>query len=229
MNSKTLRPLIAECIGMALFVFVGAGSVVANAMGGGRLSPTGTLVIAAAHGLAMAVLVSCTMGISGGHINPAVTFGLWIARKIDPRTAVGYVIAQLVGAVVGAALLPLVFPAPSVRAMSYGTPLLSPTTTLGQGIVIEAVMTFFLVSAVFGTLVSRDAPKIGGFGVGLAILACGLVGGAATGAAMNPARAFGPAMVSFTFTGQIVYWIGPLAGAALAGLIWGKILLPKDV
>lgn len=229
MNSKTLRPLLAECIGTALFIFFGAGSIIASAMGGGRFGPIGSLGIALTHGLAMAVIVSGTMAISGGHINPAVTFGLWIAKKIDARTAGGYVVAQLLGAVIGAALLPAVFPPTSVRAMSYGTPLLASTTTLGQGIVIEAVMTFFLVSAVFGTLVSKDAPKIGGFGVGIAILVCGLVGGAATGAAMNPARAFGPAIVSFTLTGQVVYWIGPLVGAAAAAFVWGKVLLPKDV
>lgn len=229
MNSKTLRPLVAECIGTALFVFLGAGSVVANAMGGGRIGPIGPLGIALTHGLAMAVIVSCTMTISGGHINPAVTFGLWIAKKIDLPTAGGYVLAQLLGAVVGAALLPTVFTPASVRAMSYGTPLLASTTTLGQGIMLEAVMTFFLVSAVFGTVVSKEAPKIGGFGVGIAILVCGLMGGAATGAAMNPARAFGPAIVSFTLTGQVVYWIGPLVGAAVAALVWGKVLLPKDV
>ena len=229
MNSKTLRPLVAECIGTALFVFLGAGSVVANAMGGGRIGPIGPLGIALTHGLAMAVIVSCTMTISGGHINPAVTFGLWIAKKIDLPTAGGYVLAQLLGAVVGAALLPTVFTPASVRAMSYGTPLLASTTTLGQGIMLEAVMTFFLVSAVFGTVVSKETPKIGGFGVGIAILVCGLVGGAATGAVMNPARAFGPAIVSFTLTGQVVYWIGPLVGAAVAALVWGKVLLPKDV
>ncbi|HXH63680.1 MAG TPA: aquaporin [Gemmatimonadales bacterium] len=229
MNSKTLRPLVAECIGTALFVFLGAGSVVANAMGGGRIGPIGPLGIALTHGLAMAVIVSCTMTISGGHINPAVTFGLWIAKKIDLPTAGGYVLAQLLGAVVGAALLPTVFTPASVRAMSYGTPLLASTTTLGQGIMLEAVMTFFLVSAVFGTVVSKEAPKIGGFGVGIAILVCGLMGGAATGAAMNPARAFGPAIVSFTLTGQVVYWIGPLVGAAVAAVVWGKVLLPKDV
>lgn len=229
MNSKTLRPLLAECIGMALFVFLGAGSVIATGMGGGRLGPIGPLGIALTHGLAMAVIISCTMAISGAHINPAVTFALWIAKKIDLRTAGGYVVAQLLGAVIGAALLPTVFPPASVRAMSYGTPLLAATTTLGQGIMLEAVMTFFLVSAVFGTMVSKDAPKVGGFGVGVAILVCGLMGGAATGAAMNPARAFGPAIVSFTLTGQVVYWIGPLLGAAAAALIWSKVLLPKDV
>ncbi|HEX4560992.1 MAG TPA: aquaporin, partial [Gemmatimonadales bacterium] len=90
------------------------------------------------------------------------------------------------------------------------------------------ILTFFLVSAVFGTIVSRQAPKIAGWGVGVAILVDVLVGGHATGAAMNPARAFGPAIVSFTLTGHVVYWLGPLLGALVAALVWTKLLLPKD-
>lgn len=225
MNSQTLRPLAAEFIGVAVFVFIGAGSVVANAMTTGALGPLG---IALAHGLAMGLIVSATLSISGGHMNPAVTFGLWIARKIDGRNAVLYVIAQLLGAVVGAALLLAVFPGPSVRAVSYGTPLLSAITTFWHGVFLEAVLTFLLVSAVFGTIVSRQAPKIAGWGVGIAILVDVLVGGHATGAAMNPARAFGPAIVSWTWSGQVVYWLGPLLGALVAALVWTRILLPKD-
>ena len=225
MNSQTLRPLAAEFIGVALFVFIGAGSVVANAMTTGALGPLG---IAVAHGLAMGLIVSATLSISGGHMNPAVTFGLWIARKIDGRNAVLYVVAQLLGAVVGAALLLAVFPGPSVKAVSYGTPLLSAITTFWHGVFLEAVLTFLLVSAVFGTIVSRQAPKIAGWGVGLAILVDALVGGHATGAAMNPARAFGPAIVSWTWSGQVVYWLGPLLGALVAALVWTRILLPKD-
>lgn len=225
MNSQTLRPLAAEFIGVAVFVFIGAGSVVANAMTTGALGPLG---IALAHGLAMGLIVSATLSISGGHMNPAVTFGLWIARKIDGRNAVLYVIAQLLGAVVGAALLLAVFPGPSVRAVSYGTPLLSAITTFWHGVFLEAVLTFLLVSAVFGTIVSRQAPKIAGWGVGIAILVDVLVGGHATGAAMNPARAFGPAIVSWTWSGQVVYWLGPLLGALVAALVWTRLLLPKD-
>lgn len=225
MNSQTLRPLAAEFIGVAVFVFIGAGSVVANAMTTGALGPLG---IALAHGLAMGLIVSATLSISGGHMNPAVTFGLWIARKIDGRNAVLYVIAQLLGAVVGAALLLAVFPGPSVKAVSYGTPLLSAITTFWHGVFLEAILTFLLVSAVFGTIVSRQAPKIAGWGVGIAILVDVLVGGHATGAAMNPARAFGPAIVSWTLSGQVVYWLGPLLGALVAALVWTRILLPKD-
>ena len=225
MNSQALRPLVAEFLGVAIFVFIGAGSVVANAMSTGALGPLG---VALAHGLAMGLIVSATLSISGGHMNPAVTFALWIAKKIDGRQAGAYVVAQLLGALVGAALLPLVFPAPSVKAIAYGTPLLSGLTTFWHGVTMEAILTFFLVSAVFGTIVSRQAPKIAGWGVGVAILVDALVGGGATGAAMNPARAFGPAIVSWTLTGHIVYWIGPLLGALVAALVWTRVLLPKD-
>ena len=225
MNSQVLRPLAAEFIGVALFVFIGAGSVIANGMTSGGLGPVG---VALAHGLAMGLIISATLSISGGHINPAVTFALWIARKIETRLAALYVVAQLLGALVGAALLPAVFPKPSVQAQSYGTPLLSSLTTFWHGVTLEAVLTFFLVSAVFGTIVSKQAPRIAGWGVGIAILVDALVGGQATGAAMNPARAFGPAIVSWTLTGHVVYWLGPLLGALVAALVWTRILLPKE-
>lgn len=225
MNSQTLRPLAAEFLGVALFVFLGAGSVVTNGITTGGLGAVG---IALTHGLAMGLIVSATLSISGGHMNPAVTFALWVAKKIDARMAGLYVAAQLLGALVGAALLPAVFPKASVDAMSYGTPQLSSLTTMVNGVTLEAVLTFVLVSAVFGTIVSRQAPKIAGWGVGVAILVGALVGGNATGAAMNPARAFGPAIVSWTLSGQVVYWAGPLLGGLLAALVWTRILLPKD-
>jgi len=224
-NAQTLRPLAAEFIGVALLVFLSAGSVVANGITTGALGPVG---LALAYGLAMGLLVSATLPVSGGHLNPAVTFALWVGRKVDGATAIRYVVAQLLGAIVGAALLPLVFPAPSVRAMSAGTPLLSATTTFWHGVTMEAVLTFVLVSAVFGTIVSRSAPKMAGWGVGIAILVGGLAGGNATGAAMNPARAFGPALVSWTLSGHVVYWLGPLLGALVAGLVWTRLLLAKD-
>ena len=97
-----------------------------------------------------------------------------------------------------------------------------------QGIWIEAILTFFLVSAVFGTAVSPEAPRIGGWGIGLAVFVDALVGGNLTGAAMNPARAFGPAVVSLTLSGQAVYWIGPFLGAAVAAALWKAILLPRS-
>jgi aquaporin Z len=214
--SKLARPLVAETIGTLLFVFLGAGSVVANAATGGSLGPIG---VALAHGVGMAVIVSATMSISGGHMNPAVTFAVWIAGKIDGKSAGAYVVAQLVGAVAGALLVRALMPNGARIALS-GAPQLGVGVTLLQGIWIEALLTFFLVSAVFGTAVSPDAPKIGGFGIGLAIFVDALVGGSLTGAMMNPARAIGPAIVAQEMHGQAVYWIGPLAGAAVAALLW---------
>jgi MIP family channel proteins len=222
---RLVRPLAAEMVGTLLLVFVGAGSVVMNPATGGSLGPMG---IALAYGVGMAVIVSATMNISGGHINPAVTFGLWVAGKIDASTAGAYVVAQLVGAVLGALIIAAVLPTGAVHATLGGTPQLSPSVTLVQGIWVEVVLTFFLVSAVFGTVVSTDAPRIGGFGIGLAIFVDVLVGGSLTGAMMNPARAFGPAILAHEMHGQAVYWIGPLLGAAVAAALWRWVLLPKS-
>jgi aquaporin Z len=222
--TASFRPVFAEFLGTALFVFIGAGSVVANAMTAGGVTPLG---IALAHGVGMAILISALMGISGGHLNPAVSLGVFVAGRIDGRTLGRYVLAQLVGGVAGAALVKLLFAATAVRAVTAGAPQLSLNIGFGQGIAIEAAFTFFLVSAVFGTAVSSEAPKIGGFGIGLAIFVSALVVGGLTGAALNPARALGPALVAWSFHSQAVYWIGPLAGGALAGWVWRVLLLPK--
>ena len=168
------------------------------------------------------------MNISGGHINPAVSFALFVAGRINGKTLGQYVGAQLLGALVGAALIKGLLPWGAVHASAAGTPQLSITTDGLHGILIEAMLTFFLVSAVFGTAVSSEAPKIGGFGIGLAIFVCALVGGPFTGAIMNPARAFGPAIIAWQLTAQYVYWVGPLIGATLAGLLWKHLLLPKE-
>ncbi|MGH7613603.1 MAG: MIP/aquaporin family protein [Gemmatimonadales bacterium] len=222
--NATFRPLLAEFLGTALFVFIGAASIVANAMTAGGVTNLG---IAAAHGVGMAVLISSLMSVSGAHFNPAVSLGLLVAGKIDGRTCGRYVGAQLVGAITGAALLRALFSAPAVAAVSAGTPQLSANVGFVQAIGIEAVFTFFLVSAVFGTAVSGAAPKIGGFGIGLAIFVAAVVAGGLTGAAINPARAFGPALVSGSWHSQAVYWVGPVVGAVAAGWVWKAILLPK--
>jgi MIP family channel proteins len=222
--NASFRPMFAEFLGTALFVFIGAGSVVANAMTAGGVTPLG---IALAHGVGMAILISSLMAISGGHLNPAVSLGVFVAGRIDGRTLGRYVLAQLIGGIAGAALVKLLFATTAVRAVTAGAPQLSLNIGFGQGIAIEAAFTFFLVSAVFGTAISSEAPKIGGFGIGLAIFVSALVVGGLTGAALNPARAFGPALVAWSFHSQAVYWIGPLAGGALAGVVWRALLLPK--
>jgi aquaporin Z len=219
------RRLVAEALGTFSFVFVGAAVVVVN--GGFPNSGIGLLGIALAHAVALSVMVTATMTISGGHLNPAVTVGLLIARRINVASAAAYIVTQLAAACAAAFLVQVLLPPGAVRSALLGVPVIASSVTLGQAIGIEAVLTFFLVSAVFGTAVSPDAPRVAGFGIGLVLLFDILVGGPLTGAAMNPARAFGPAAVSGQWLGHVVYWVGPLAGGIVAALLWEYVLLPK--
>ena len=219
------RRLVAEALGTFSFVFIGAAVVVVN--GGFPNSGIGLLGIALAHAVALSVMISATMAISGGHLNPAVTIGLLVARRIEPLPAAAYIATQLAAACVGALVVQLLLPPGAVRAALLGVPVIASSITIGQAIAIEAVLTFFLMSAVFGTAVSPDAPRIAGFGIGLVLLFDILVGGPLTGAAMNPARAFGPALVSGQWLGHATYWVGPILGAVVASLLWEYVLLPK--
>lgn len=219
------RRLVAEALGTFCFVFIGAAVVVVN--GGFPNSGIGLLGIALAHAVALSVMVTATMTISGGHLNPAVTVGLLVARRIDPASAAAYIVTQLAAASIAAFTVKLLLPPGAVRAALLGVPVIASSVTLGQAIGIEAVLTFFLVSAVFGTAVSPDAPRVAGFGIGLVLLFDILVGGPLTGAAMNPARAFGPAAVAGQWLGHVVYWVGPLIGAIAAALLWEHLLLPR--
>jgi aquaporin TIP len=221
-----LRPLTAEFIGTFGLVFIGAGSVVVNQARAGAL---GLLGIAVAHGVVLAIMVTTFMRISGAHFNPAVTFGLWLANKIDAKDAGLYVATQLLAAVIAAFLVKELLPTVAGADTGYGVPRIAADVDIIQAILLEAILTFFLVSAYFGTAVSPEAPTgIGGFAIGLVLLFDILVGGPLTGAAMNPARAFGPAAVAGEWVGQGAFWIGPLLGGAVAALVWGKVLLPKE-
>lgn len=219
------RRLVAEALGTFGLVFVGAAVVVVN--GGFPNSGIGLLGIALAHAVVLSVMITATMTISGGHLNPAVTVALLAVRRIDPASAAAYIVTQLVAAVVAAFAVKLLLPPGAVRAALLGVPVIASSVTLGQAIGIEAVLTFFLVSAVFGTAVSPDAPRVAGFGIGLVLLFDILVGGPLTGAAMNPARAFGPAAVAGQWLGHVVYWVGPLVGGIAAALLWEGLLLPR--
>ena len=222
---KTVRTLLAEFIGTFGLVFIGAGAVVVDAAKNGALGLVG---IALAHAVVLSVMVTATMNISGGHCNPAVTIALWMANKIEGLRAVQYILVQLAAGVAAALLVKSLFPAMAGEVTGYGIPRVAGDITLGGAILIEAVLTFFLVSAVFGTAVSSEAPKVGGFGIGLVLLFDILAGGPLTGAAMNPARAFGPALVANDWHAHAAYWIGPILGGAVASVLWSKILLPRS-
>jgi MIP family channel proteins len=220
--SSLLRRSLAEAVGTFALVFIGCASISSRYFNEANY---GVLGIALAHAIVLSVMITATMAISGGHLNPAVTIGLLVVRRTSGRTAAAYIVAQLVGAVFGALLLKYLWPVNLTRSVSLGTPTIAGNVLLTQAIGIEAVLTFFLVSAVFGTCVNPAAPKVGGFGVGLVLLFDMLVGGNLTGAAMNPARAFGPALVSGQWVGHAVYWVGPILGAIIAALLWEYGLL----
>jgi aquaporin TIP len=222
---QTLRPLVAEFVGVFMLVFIGGGAIIVNAYRDGVVGLPG---IAAAHGLALAIAVTAAMNISGGHINPAITVGLWSIGRIESKKAGLYIVAQLLGAVLAALLLKALFPTVAARFQSFGALKMAPDITFVGGILIEAVLTFFLAFAVMGTAVDPAAPKVGGFGIGLTLWMCVLAGGPLTGAALNPARAFGPALVANFWVGQLAYWIGPILGAVVAMQVYDRLLLKKD-
>jgi MIP family channel proteins len=219
-----VKPVIAELIGTFAFVFIGAGSIIANTLTHGALGLVG---IALAHGLALSIMITAFAATSGGHINPAVTIGMLVTRRIAPLLGLLYIVAQLVGATLAGLLLQAVFPQVVWQAAQLGTPMLGPGVSFGTGVLVEAVLTFFLLLAVFGTAVDPRAPKIGGFGIGLTVAFDILVGGALTGASMNPARTFGPALAGGFWNNDLVYWIGPIIGAVLAALIYQYVILPR--
>jgi len=226
--SEHTRALLAEIAGTFMFFVIGAGSIVAAAIS--AAPGTGLVPVALAHGLVLAIAVSSFGAISGGHFNPAVTFGLAIARKHPWPRVPTYWAAQLIGALLAGLILRVFFEPflAAATATHLGTPTLNAAVSPGLAIVIEAVLTLFLVWTVFGTAVSPDAPKIAGFAIGLIVTADILIGGPLTGAAMNPARWFGPAIVSGYLDNWYVYWIGPLIGGALAGLSYRYVFGPPE-
>jgi len=211
------KALVAEFISTFALVFVGVGAIAVDSMIGGK---SGLIGVALAHGLVLAVMISATMAISGGHVNPAVTIGAWAAKKIDTVNAIGYILAQCLGAVVAAFLIKFVVPIDSLIAVHMGTPELGNGISVSQGIIAETVLTFFLMFVVYGTAIDRRAPKMGGLFIGLTVTLDILVGGPISGAAMNPARHLGPALMGGPTEHIWLYWVGPVAGSVLAALLY---------
>ena len=222
--NQSVKAYIAEFVGTFIFVTIGAGAICTDSFSHGGV---GLLGIALAHGLALSIVISAFGAISGGHINPAVTVGLLVAGKIKVKDAGLYIIAQLIGAVCAGLVLMNVFPVTAWQAVNLGTPDLAPDVTWGTGVFLEIVMTFFLVIAVFLTAVDPRAPKIGGFGIGLMVMADIFLGGPLTGASMNPARSFGPALVGRHWNNHMLYWIGPIIGGIIAAILYRTVFMEK--
>jgi aquaporin TIP len=210
---------LVEVIGTFALIFIGAGAIVAT--GGNNLVAT-----ALAYGLAIAVMVGAVGHISGGVYNPALVCGLLAARRMAIPRGAYYIVAQLLGATLAALALKAIFPADAVNAVGLGTPQIGAGYSVGAGVLIEVIMTFFLMYAVFGVAIDlRGARAIAGLIIGLTITADIFVGGGVSGAAMNPARWFGPAVVQGTFIDWWVWWVGPIVGAIIAALVWNEFYL----
>jgi len=222
------QKLVAEFIGTFALVFFGEGAICVdmqlrnNATGG-----IGLLAIALAHGLAIAIMVSALGHISGGHFNPAVTISFWVTKKLSTPDTLFYWLAQLAGASAAAFLLRVVIPDEVWRSVALGTPELMRDFPSWAGLTLEGATTFFLVLVVFATAVDERGAfrAIAGFGIGLIITLGIIVAGPYTGGALNPARAFGPALASHHWLNQLIYWVGPLGGGFLAGLLYDLFFL----
>ncbi|MFN2508186.1 MAG: aquaporin [Chthoniobacterales bacterium] len=206
---EKLRPCIAEFIGTFALIFIGIGAI--------KTAGHDVLAVALAHGLTIAAFASATMHISGGQLNPAVTFGLVCGGHMTIPDAIRYWIAQLLGGTAAALICLSLFDRDVIVA---GTPQLAAALTGAQGIVLEGIMTFFLVFVVHGTAVDERGRRIAGLAIGATVTLDILFGGPLTGAAMNPARVFGPAIAAGFWKAHYVYWIGPLLGGAAAGFIY---------
>jgi MIP family channel proteins len=225
-----LSACLAELLGTFTLTFVGAGAIIINSPGGG--GDGGLVAIALAHGLALSVAIYATGHISGGHINPAVTLALFATKKIDGAKAVAYIIAQMAGATIAALLLKSLFPPAAVAAAKLGATLgatasATPPDTWTT-LFVEAILTFFLVTTVFGAAVDSRGPKnVYGFAIGLTVCLDILAAGPLTGASMNPARSFGPALVGGYWDMHHVYWLGPILGGCVAALLYDRFLIPR--
>ena len=220
----SLRHFAAEFVGTFALVFIGGGAIMMAQM---TNSTAGLVTVALAHGLILALMVSATMNVSGGQLNPALTLGLLSARRITASMAGIHILAQLAAAVIAAMVLKGTMPTSLVISTHAGGQSIASDVTTMQAIVLEGIATFFLMFMVYGTAVSTMAPKIGGLAIGLTIAADIMAIGPLTGASMNPARSFGPALVSGLWEAQAIYWIGPILGAVVAAQLWEHVLLEK--
>ncbi|KAL8238766.1 hypothetical protein R6Q59_015333 [Mikania micrantha] len=225
LSASSIKSYLAEFIATLLFVFAGVGSAIAygKLTTDAALDPAGLVAIAIAHALALFVGVSIAANISGGHLNPAVTFGLAVGGNITVITALFYWIAQCVGSIVACFLLQFV-----TGGLAVPTHGVADGMNGFQGVVMEIIITFALVYTVYATAVNPKKGSLGtiapiaiGFIVGANILAAGPF----SGGSMNPARSFGPAVVSGDFSQIWIYWVGPLIGGGLAGFIFGDVFI----
>src|SRR3954468_3591297 len=217
MAGDYVRRSVAEFVGTFALIFIGAGSVIYGDIVG----------VALAHGLVIAVMVSAVGLISGGFFNPGITIGFLITRRLAPSLGAVYLVVQFAAAALAALLLRWVLPASARTGSHLGAPILGSGVSSGKGVAIEAVLTFFLVWAVFATAVDPRGTfkQIAGLAIGLTITIDVLMGGPLNGAAMNPARAFGPELLGNFWGEGWIYYLGPAIGALIAAVGYDYLYL----
>ena len=205
--------LIAEFIGTFALVLIGGAAVIQS-------SDTGLLGIAFAHGFTVMVMIYAFGSISGAHINPAVTIGVYLSNAINLKEASLYILAQLMGAIFGAYMLTIFF---GTSDLNMGATAPSESVNFFNAFLIELTLTFFLVNAVLHCAIDNKAGNLAGLAIGSTLFICILAGGPLTGASLNPARSFGPMLITGNFSYIALYFFGPISGSILASLVY-KIL-----
>ena len=228
-STEARRAALAELVATFSFVFLGVGAVVASGriLGVDGLTPARLMVIALAHGLAIAIFVAASARFSGGHLNPAVTVAAVVTGKISVTRGGMYVVAQVAGGILAAFLLKGIFP--DALEGGLGAHGLGAVDGAGIGLLVEVLLTFFLVFVVFATAMDpRGMGHLAPFAIGVAVLLDHLVGVPLTGASMNPARTLGPAWASGAWADHWIYWVGPIAGGIIAALVYQHLFLPRE-
>ncbi|XP_029930393.1 aquaporin-4 [Myripristis murdjan] len=220
------RAVSGEYLATLIFVLLSLGSTINWAAGEEKPPPADLVLISLCFGLSIATMVQCFGHISGGHINPAVTAAMVVTRKLSLAKSMFYVMAQCLGAVTGAGILYLLTPA-AVRG-GLGVTQVNSQISVGHALVIELLITFELVFTVFATCDPKrtDLGGSAGLAIGFAVSIGHLFAIPYTGASMNPARSFGPAMIMLNFENHWVYWVGPILGGILAAGLYEYLYCP---
>ncbi|KXS42697.1 MAG: tonoplast intrinsic protein (Aquaporin) [Methanolobus sp. T82-4] len=224
--SGALQKYVAEFVGTFALVFIAAGSNAVDYLSHGSL---GLIGMAVATGVTVMVMIYAIGHISGAHINPAVTIAMATTGKISTIDCFAYIIAQISGACAASFMLMQIFPS-ALDSVNFGATSLGANIAPDIGILIEAILTFLLVFVIYGAAVdTRSPPGLAGFAIGACVLLAILFGGTLTGASMNPARSFGPALIAGYWTDHLVYWIGPISGGIVAALLYDNVFIHENV
>lgn len=222
-----IKAWLAEFFGTFGFVFVGVMAVII------KLAPDtnyGEFGVAMAHGIGIAVMASATMAISGGHLNPAVSFGAWIANRLSFGNLIGYVVAQVLGGLAAVRIIMLISPASTagnneaMSTVSFAQPLGATDVYPMQLFATEAILAFFLMFVVLGTALDKRAAKMSGLYIGLAVFVLGLAGSHISGGCFNPARYLASSLLSNYHPATVYYVAGPILGAAVASIVYQYLL-----